>query len=338
MDIQQLNPEDFKSDQMVRWCAGCGDHAILSSVLKALPQIGVKHEDVVFVSGIGCSSRFPYYVNTYGFHGIHGRAMAVASGVKASNPNLSVWVITGDGDGLAIGGNHFIHLVRRDIDVNLILFNNRIYGLTKGQYSPTSKLGAVTKTSPFGTIEQPFKPGGITIGANGTFFARSIDSMPKITTEILMEAAQHKGASITEVLQNCVIYNDQTFADITDRDHRDDRLIMLKHGEPMIFGKNQDKGLILKNDQLQVVQLGENGVTERDLLVHDAHSEFAGIHLMLANMDFPRYPVAIGVIRSYQAAKPYDTKMTEQIESVRATSKIKTVKDLFYSGSTWEVK
>lgn len=338
MDIEQLKPEDFKSDQMVRWCAGCGDHAILSSVLKALPQIGYKHEDVVFVSGIGCSSRFPYYVNTYGFHGIHGRAMAVASGVKTSNPNLCVWVITGDGDGLAIGGNHFIHLVRRDIDVNLILFNNRIYGLTKGQYSPTSKQGSVTKTSPYGTIEQPFKPGGITIGANGTFFARTIDSMPKISTEILLEAAKHKGTSITEVLQNCVIYNDQTFGDITDRDNRDDRIIMLKHGEPMIFGKNQDKGLMMKDYDLHVVQLGENGISEKDLLVHDAHTEFAGIHLLLACMDYPKYPVALGVIRACEALKSYDLKMAEQIEVVHEKSKIHSMHDLMYSGSTWEVK
>lgn len=338
MDIEQLKPEDFKSDQMVRWCAGCGDHAILSSVLKALPQIGYKHEDVVFVSGIGCSSRFPYYVNTYGFHGIHGRAMAVASGVKTANPNLSVWIITGDGDGLAIGGNHFIHLVRRDIDVNLVLFNNRIYGLTKGQYSPTSKQGSVTKTSPYGTIEQPFKPGGITIGANGTFFARTIDSMPKISTEILLEAARHKGTSITEVLQNCVIYNDQTFGDITDRDNRDDRIIMLKHGEPMIFGKNQDKGLLMKDNELHVVQLGENGVTEKDLLVHDAKTEFAGIHLLLANMDYPKYPVALGVIRACEAPKSYDVKMVEQIEVINEKSKIRSMHDLLYSESTWEVK
>jgi 2-oxoglutarate ferredoxin oxidoreductase subunit beta len=338
MDVKVLKAEDFKSDQMVRWCAGCGDHAILSSVLKALPQIGYKHEDVVFVSGIGCSSRFPYYVNTYGFHGIHGRAMAVASGVKTSNPNLSVWIITGDGDGLAIGGNHFIHLVRRDIDVNLILFNNRIYGLTKGQYSPTSRQGSVTKTSPFGTIEHPFKPGGITIGANGTFFARTIDSMPKISTEILLEAAKHKGTSITEVLQNCVIYNDQTFGDITDRDNRDDRIIMLKHGEPMIFGKNQDKGLMMKDNELHVVQLGEDGISASDLLVHDAKTEFAGIHLLLANMDYPNYPVALGVIRACEAAKSYDIKMEEQIEIIHEKSKIHTIHDLLHSGSTWEVK
>ncbi len=338
METTQFKPEDFKSDQMVRWCAGCGDHAILSSVLKALPQIGYKHEDVVFISGIGCSSRFPYYVNTYGVHGIHGRATAIASGVKVANPSLSVWIITGDGDGLAIGGNHFIHLVRRDLDVNLILFNNRIYGLTKGQYSPTSLHGAVTKTSPFGTIERPFKPGAIALGAGGTFFARAIDSMPKITTEILLEAAKHKGASITEVLQNCVIYNDDTWANITDREHRDDRVIMLKHGEPMIYGKNQDKGLILKDNRLQVVQLGANGITEKDILVHDAKAEYAGVHLLLATMDYPDYPVALGVIRSFEAPQTYEAKLEEQIETAHSKSKIHSVKDLFYSGSTWEVK
>lgn len=338
METNQLKPEDFKSDQMVRWCAGCGDHAILSSMLKALPQIGYKHEDVVFVSGIGCSSRFPYYVNTYGVHGIHGRATAIASGVKVANPGLSVWVITGDGDGLAIGGNHFIHLVRRDIDINVILFNNRIYGLTKGQYSPTSLHGAVTKTSPFGTIERPFKPGAIALGAGCSFFARAIDSMPKITTEILLEAAKHKGTSIVEVMQNCVIYNDNTWADITDRDNRDDRVLMLKHGEPMIYGKNQDKGLILKDNRLQVVHLGENGITEKDVLVHDAKTEFAGVHLLLATMDYPDYPVALGVIRSCEAPQTYESKMEQQIESVQAKTKIHSVSELFYSGSTWEVK
>jgi len=338
MDIQQETAENYKSDQMVRWCAGCGDHAILSSVLKALPQLGYKHEDIVFISGIGCSSRFPYYVNTYGFHGIHGRAAAIASGVKTANQKLCVFVITGDGDALAIGGNHFLHLVRRNIDVNMILFNNRIYGLTKGQYSPTSKLGAVTKTSPYGTIERPFKPGGITIGANGTFFARAIDSMPKLTTEILLESVKHKGASVTEVLQNCVIYNDQAFAEITDRENRDDRILLLKHGEPMIFGKNQDKGLVIKNGKLAVVTIGEEGVTEKDILVHDVHAEDVGVHLMLASMDYPDYPVAIGVIRSIEGHKPYNERMEDQLGDVSAKSKIHSMHDLLFSGSTWEVK
>jgi len=338
MQVTQLKPEDFKSDQIVRWCPGCGDHAVLSAVLKALPQIGYKHEDVVFISGIGCSSRFPYYVNTYGIHSIHGRAAAIASGVKVANPNLSVWVITGDGDALAIGGNHFIHLVRRDVDLNVILFNNRIYGLTKGQYSPTSEIGTVTKTSPFGTIERPFKPGGIAIGANGSFFARTIDSMPKLSTEIFIEASKHNGASIVEVLQNCVIFNDRTWADITDRQFRDDRVIILKHGEPMIFGKERDKGLILKNNQISVVKLGENGITEKDLLVHDAQTEYAGLHLSLANMEYPTHPVALGVIRSYNLPTHYDQALTDQVREVQQKSKIKNMKDLLHSGATWEVK
>lgn len=338
MDINTYKPEDFKSDQMVRWCAGCGDHAVLSSVLKALPQIGYKHEDVVFISGIGCSSRFPYYLNTYGFHGIHGRAAAIASGVKVANPHLSVWVITGDGDALAIGGNHFIHVVRRDIDLNLILFNNAIYGLTKGQYSPTSKQGAVTKTSPFGTVERPFKPGGLVIGANGSFYARTIDSMPKYSTDIYLEAAKHKGTSIVEVLQNCVIYNDNIWADIADKENRDDRIIMLKHGEPMIYGKNQDKGLILRKNMIEPVQLGENGISEKDLMVHDAQTEFAGIHLLLANMEYPKYPVALGVIRACEAQSSYDEKVEMQIDAIRAKSKIKNMKELLHSGATWEVK
>lgn len=337
MTINELKPEDFKSDQMVRWCAGCGDHAILNSVLKALPQLGFKHEDIVFISGIGCSSRFPYYLNTYGVHGIHGRAMPIASGVKVANPNLCVWVITGDGDALAIGGNHFIHLIRRDIDVNLILFNNQIYGLTKGQYSPTSKEGSKTKTSPFGTVERPLKPGAITIGARGSFFARCIDIMPKHSTEVFLKAAKHHGASIVEVLQNCVIFNDQVWSDITDRENREDRTILLEHGKPMIFGKARDKGLILKNNQLNVVQLGEDGITESDILVHDAYSEFAGIHLLLANMEYPRFPIALGVIRAYESPATYDEKVASQITNVQSTAKIKSVEELFLSGQVWEV-
>jgi len=337
MSFVELNPEDFKSDQMVRWCPGCGDHAILNSALKALPRIGVRHEDVVFISGIGCSSRFPYYLNTYGFHGIHGRAAAIASGVKVANPELSVWVITGDGDALAIGGNHFIHVVRRDIDLNIILFNNQIYGLTKGQYSPTSTKGTVTKTSPFGTVERPFKPGGITIGANGSFFARSIDAIPKLTTDIMVEAASHKGTSVVEVLQNCVIFNDRVWADITDRENRDDRVIVLEHGKPMIFGKERDKGLVMKDNRLHVVKLGEDGMTEADLLVHDATCEFAGIHLALANMEYPNMPVALGVIRAYSQHGHYDHEVHSQITEIGNKSKIRTMDELLHSGATWEV-
>ncbi len=337
MTFKELAPADFKSDQMVRWCAGCGDHAILSSIHKALPQLGIKHEDFAFISGIGCSSRFPYYMNTYGFHGIHGRAAAIASGVKTANPNLSVWVITGDGDSLAIGGNHFIHAVRRNIDINLILFNNQIYGLTKGQYSPTSKFGTITKTSPFGTIERPFRPGALTIGARGTFFARSIDVSVKLSTQIFLDAARHEGTSVVEVLQNCVIFNDNIWGEITGREFRDDRVIVLEQGKPMIYGKDSDKGLVLENNELKTVQLGKDGITADDLLVHDAHNRFAGLHVILANMEYPDFPVALGVIRDYK--KPsYDSSVEKQIEHIKAGSKFKSISDVMKSGATWEVK
>lgn len=336
MNVKELTAADYKSNQMVRWCAGCGDHAILNSIQKALPQLGYKHEDVVFISGIGCSSRFPYYMSTYGFHGIHGRAAAIASGTKVANPDLSVWMISGDGDSLAIGGNHFIHLVRRNVDINLILFNNQIYGLTKGQYSPTSKHGSVTKTSPFGTVEDPFMPGALAIGAGGTFFARAIDVQVKPSTEIYIQAAKHKGTSVVEVLQNCVIYNDKIWSEITDRQFRDDRVISLEHGKPMIYGVNRDKGLRLVNNELEVVQLG-NGVTEKDLLVHDAHTRFAGLHVLLANMNYPEFPVALGVIRAYEGRQTYEIELKLQIEHIKKNSKIKSVDDLLSSGSTWEV-
>ncbi len=338
MSFTELTPADFKSDQMVRWCAGCGDHAILNSIQKALPQLGVKHEDFAFISGIGCSSRFPYYMNTYGFHGIHGRAAAIASGVKVANPDLSVWVITGDGDSLAIGGNHFIHLIRRNIDINLILFNNMIYGLTKGQYSPTTKHGTVTKTSPFGTVERPFRPGALAIGSRGTFYARSIDILPKLSTEIFIKAAQHEGTSVVEVLQNCVIFADQVWAEISNREYRDDRVILLEHGKPMIYGKDMDKGLMIKDNELITVEIGKNGVAVEDLLVHDAHNRFAGLHVALANMEYPQFPVALGVIRDYRKKNMYDQAVEEQISKVKTKAKISSMQELMLSGATWEVK
>ncbi len=301
MEVSQINqtsPKDFKSDQEVRWCPGCGDHAVLNAVQKALAELGIPKEKIAFVSGIGCSSRFPYYMNTYGFHGIHGRASAIASGVKIANPELSVWQITGDGDALAIGGNHFIHVVRRNIDINIILFNNEIYGLTKGQYSPTSERGLITKTSPFGTVEEPFSVGELVIGAKGKFFARTLDSNVSLSTQIYIEAAKHKGTSVVEVLQNCVIFNDGIHETVAGKEVRDDRTLILKHGEPMIFGKGNDKGLILDGLKLKVVKLGENGVTEKNILIHDAFEPNPGIQYMLANMRYPEYPVALGVIRA----------------------------------------
>jgi 2-oxoglutarate ferredoxin oxidoreductase subunit beta len=330
-------PKDFKSDQEVRWCPGCGDHAVLSAVQKALTELGIPREKFVFVSGIGCSSRFPYYMNTYGFHGIHGRASAIATGVKTSNPELSVWQITGDGDALAIGGNHFIHAVRRNVDINIILFNNEIYGLTKGQYSPTSGKGLVTKTSPFGTVEEPFSVGELVIGAKGKFFARTVDSNVALSTQIYIEAAKHKGTSVVEVLQNCVIFNDGIHDVVAGREVREDRTIVLKHGEPMIFGKNNDKGLVLDGLKLKVVRLGENGITEKDLIVHDALEPNPGIQYMLANMRYPEYPMALGVIRSVPG-HTYENDLVEQINHIQKDAKIKSVTDLLASGSTWKVE
>lgn len=329
--------KDFKSDQEVRWCPGCGDHGILASLQKTLAELEVPKEQYVFVSGIGCSSRLPYYMNTYGFHGIHGRAAAIATGVKIANPDLQVWEMTGDGDALAIGGNHFIHAIRRNIDIKIILFNNEIYGLTKGQYSPTSKKGLVTKTSPYGTIEEAFKIGELTIGAHGRFFARTLDFNLQLSNEVYKEAAKFHGTAVVEVIQNCVIFNDGVFDAFTGKETRDDNTIVLHHGQPMIFGKNRDKGIILVNLKLKVVRLGEGGITEKDLLVHDAHEPNPGIHYRLAGMTYPEYPVALGVIRAIND-QTYDGAMLEQHKRVQAASEIKSVDDLLMSGSTWKVK
>lgn len=334
-------PADFKSDQEVRWCPGCGDHAILASVTRALSEVSQElqysHEQFTFVSGIGCSSRFPYYMNTFGFHSIHGRASAIATGVKVANPALSVWQVTGDGDALAIGGNHFIHAIRRNVDLNILLFNNQIYGLTKGQYSPTSPLGKVTKTSPYGTVEQPFNPGELVLGARGTFFARSVDAELDLTRQCLVAGARHAGTAVVEILTNCVIYNNKTFAPFAgDRDIRQESTIVLRHGEKMLFGKNRDRGLVQRGMKLEVATLGENGVTEDDILVHDAHEPNPALHMMLVNMAHPAFPVALGVIRDV-ADETYDAKMTQQIEAVRAASPIRSVDQLFHSGETWTV-
>ena len=337
----KYTPQDFKSNQEVKWCPGCGDHAILASVQRAMPDIcealNYTKERFVFVSGIGCSSRFPYYMETYGFHRIHGRASAISTGVKVANPTLSVWQVTGDGDALAIGGNHFIHAIRRNIDINILLFNNQIYGLTKGQYSPTSVLGKVTKTSPYGTVEHPFNPGALVLGARGTYFARSLDVELKLTQDIMLESAKHDGTAVVEVLVNCVIFNDKTHWNLVDREHRSDRTIVLKHGEPMIFGKDRDKGLMLDGMKLKVVKLGENGITEKDLLVHDAHQENPGLHSMLIDMQYPEYPVALGVIRAVKDTT-YDDNVRDQITEVRSKSPIQCMDDLLVSGATWEVE
>lgn len=332
----ELSKEDFVSDQMVKWCPGCGSHAILNSVEAVFPKIGYKKENFLIVSGIGCSSRFPYYVNTYGFHGIHGRATAIASGVKIANPGLSVWIATGDGDSMAIGGNHFIHIIRRNIDVNILLFNNQIYGLTKGQFSPTSPMGTVTKTSPYGTIEHPFNPGELIMGAQGTFFARVIDTNQKMMTDAMFEAAKHDGTSVVEILQNCIIFADKAHSSITSRDMRDDYQLHLHHGEPMIFGKEKNKGIRINGTKLEVVTIGENGITLKDILVHDQYSTDPGIHLMLAKLAPPEFPVALGVIRS-ASFSTYDDLVVEQIDHAKKTSPIQCVDDLLNSGDVFEI-
>jgi len=334
--------QDFKSNQEVRWCPGCGDHSVLASLQRALPQVAedlnYTMERFVFVSGIGCSSRLPYYMNTYGFHSIHGRATAISTGMKVANPTLSIWQATGDGDALAIGGNHFIHAIRRNIDINIVLFNNRIYGLTKGQYSPTSPLGKITKTSPYGTVEHPFNPGALVMGARGTFFARGIDKEIALNQEIFVASAKHDGTAVTEMLCNCVIYNDGSHKEISDKEVIADRTIVLRQGQPMIFGKNRDKGLMLdENHRIKVVTLGENGIGEKDLLVHDAHTPSMGIHSMLIDMKYPEYPVALGVIRDVPD-KTYDDNVRDQVIDVTEHSMIHSMDELLHSGATWEVK
>ncbi len=333
-EVQKLTREDFQTAGPVKWCAGCGSYSILAAVQNALPQIGVPKEKIVFVSGIGCSSRFPYYMKTYGFHTLHGRGAAIASGLKSARPDLNVWLATGDGDSMAIGGNHFIHLIRRNIDINVLVFNNKIYGLTKGQYSPTTPYGSITKSSPDGTIENPFKPGELVIGAEGNFFARVIDKEPRNLEKTFIAANAHKGASIVEVLQNCVIFNDKIHESIIGKDVRDDNVVMLEHGKPMIFGKERDKGLVLDGADLKVVKIGENGITEKDILVHDMTTKNPSIHYLLAKMT---YPLAIGVIRCVDDAT-YETKLQEQVDNAVATTKIKTVDQLLHSGQIFEIK
>ena len=274
----------YKSDQYVRWCPGCGDHAILTCLHKAMVLLQIEPHNVAAISGIGCSSRLPYYMNTYGFHTIHGRGAAVATGVKVAKPELSVWLTTGDGDSLAIGGNHFIHTIRRNVDINILLLNNKIYGLTKGQYSPTSDRGFVSKSSPYGTVEDPFHPIELTLGARGTFFARCIDVDLKNTTDVFVQAEKHKGTSVVEILQNCVIFNDNIHKEIVDKAYRDDRTILLKHGKKMIFGTNMDKGLVLEGFNLKVVIIGQEGYTIEDILVHDASTQDNILHLKLGLM------------------------------------------------------
>lgn len=334
--MSQYTAKDFKSDQYVRWCPGCGDHAVINSIQKAMAEVGVAPDKTAVVSGIGCSSRLPYYMGTYGFHTIHGRGAAVATGLKTANPDITVWQITGDGDCLAIGGNHFIHEVRRNIDLNIILFNNQIYGLTKGQYSPTSKKGFISKSSPFGTVEEPFRPAELCFGARGTFFARALDVDLQTSVEVMVAAARHKGASVVEMLLNCVIFNDGAHKWISERETRADRTIVLRHGEKMIFGNNRDKGLVLDGFNLKVVTIGQDGITEDDILTHDAKCADNTLHMKLALMQGPDMPVAMGVIRDVEA-DTYEEAVARQIEEVKAKSKVKTFDDLLATCETWDM-
>jgi len=330
-----LTRKDFVSDQEVRWCPGCGDYAILAQMQRVLPELGIPKEKTVFVSGIGCSSRFPYYMNTYGVHSIHGRAPTVATGLKVANPDLSIWVITGDGDGLSIGGNHLLHLLRRNVDLNIILFNNRIYGLTKGQYSPTSLPGHKTKSSPMGSVEQSFNPTSVAIGAEATFVARTADRNTKHLAEILKRAAEHKGTSFVEIYQNCNIFNDGAWFHLTDAETKDDSTMILEDGAPMIFGKDRDKGIRLNGLVPEVVTLGDN-LTEADLLVHDEAYESPALATLLSRLDYPNYPLPFGVFRRIERPT-YEAQVIAQGKQAVEDKGQGDLAKLFHSGDTWIV-
>ena len=334
-----MEASQFKSDQYVKFCPGCGDHAICMALQKAMAQIGIPTHQVAVISGIGCSSRMPHYLNTYGFNTIHGRGGAIATGVKTSHPELSVWQMSGDGDCMAIGGNHFIHEIRRNVDLNVCVYNNRIYGLTKGQYSPTSPKGFVSKSSPFGTVERPFIPAELVLGARGTFFARTLDVDMPTTVDCMVAAHEHKGASIIECLVNCVIFNHGTHACIADRETRADRSIVLRHGEKMIFGKEKDKGLALDYSQGHIPQIIVVAADDERVLTHDATLQDPTLHRMLAMMGQEgdtTLPIALGVIRNVEA-ESYDEAVNQQINEVREKSKAKTFDQLTQTLEQWEV-
>jgi 2-oxoglutarate ferredoxin oxidoreductase subunit beta len=332
----RLTKKDFETDQDVRWCPGCGDYSILANVQKVMPELGILPENMVWVSGIGCSSRFPYYMNTYGFHTIHGRAPAFAMGIKVANPALSVWLATGDGDGLSIGGNQLMHCLRRNLDVKILLFNNRIYGLTKGQYSPTSEVGKVTKSTPFGSTDHPLDPAGFALGANGTFVARSIDTEAQHLADVLRRAARHTGTAFIEIYQNCNVFNDGAFDSIKDRATNSEHLLRVEHGKPLVFGANSDRGLRLhsKTLSLEVVRVGEGGITLDDILVHDETNPT--LAFMLTRMPYPAFPVAVGVL--YSVLRPtYDAMVTEQRASASTRAGSADLQRLLGGGETWEI-
>jgi 2-oxoglutarate ferredoxin oxidoreductase subunit beta len=339
-EIKSYTRDDFTSDQVVRWCPGCGDYSILAQVQKVMPGVcadrGIPRENVVFVSGIGCSSRFPYYMNTFGFHSIHGRAPTFATGMKIANPDLDIWIITGDGDGLSIGGNHLLHCLRRNVDVKILLFNNRIYGLTKGQYSPTSELGKKTKSTPMGSVDRPINTLCVALAAEATFVARTMDTDVKHLAETIEKASRHRGAAFIEIFQNCNVFNDGAFDDFYDRSVRSDRMLFLEHGKPMIFGKDSDKGIRLEGLEPKIVQLG-NGVSEEDLLVHDENAESPTLAYLLAKLDEHTFPVPIGTFRSVQTPS-FEQLAIEQIKTARAEKGEGNLAALIEATDTWTVE
>ncbi len=329
-----LKKEDFVSDQEVRWCPGCGDYAILASVQKILPELGIAREDTVFISGIGCSSRFPYYLNTFGFHTIHGRAPTIATGLKIARPDLSVWIVTGDGDGLSIGANHLMHIMRRNLDVTILLFNNQIYGLTKGQYSPTSEKGKKTKTSPQGTIDEPFNPVQLALAAGCSFVARAIDIDAQGLQWVLKEAAAHRGTSFVEIYQNCNVFNDGAFAHISDRGFRAERTISLIPNEPLVFGAAKDKGITYNGEDLAVVDL--NTTDKSQLYVHRKENDIS-MAIKLNAMVYPEFPVPMGIFRSVERPV-YEEEIQAQIDQARTEKPDASLEHLLRQGKTWTVK
>jgi len=331
---EKQTAKHFKTDQEVRWCPGCGDYAVLAGVQSFLPELGLRRENIVFISGIGCSSRFPYYMNTFGMHSIHGRAPAIATGLATSRPDLSVWVVTGDGDALSIGGNHLIHALRRNVNITILLFNNRIYGLTKGQYSPTSELGKITKSSPMGSLDRPFNPVSLALGAEATFVARTIDSDRRHLTSVLRAAAMHRGASLVEIYQNCNIFNDGAYDGLKNPDTRDDHLIRLEHGSPIRFGRDGQRGVRMTTQgQLEFVDVAAVG--EQALLIHDAEHAHPGLSFMLSRLEVDG-PTPLGIFRSVDRPV-YDDLMRDQIETAQARSGAAELQDLLTSGDTWRI-
>jgi 2-oxoglutarate/2-oxoacid ferredoxin oxidoreductase subunit beta len=335
-DDSSLTKKDFVTPNDVRWCPGCGDYAILNAVQRTLPELGIPREQFVVVSGIGCSSRFPYYMNTYGFHTIHGRAPTVATGVKVANPDLSVWMITGDGDGLSIGANHLLHLLRRNLDINVLLFNNRIYGLTKGQYSPTSEVGKKTKSTPLGSVDHPINPLLFALGSEATFVARTTDTDMKHMVETFKQAQAHKGTSFVEVFQNCVIFNNKTFDTVTSRDVKEDQVLSLEEGKPLIFGANRDKGIRLNGLDPEVVMLGD-GIGQDDLLVHQPKNSNSAYANILAQMTYPAFPTPVGVLRQLDGRETYEDALTQQIEHAQSVG-AENLQQLLTGKNSWVVE